>query len=129
VWNSRRMAVLDGRQVRCTTFDEGSVWIHRLDSLPPPVRRRLANSRFNICPTCVYIDRPIIWKPLTGLPHIKTVMGICGLRITLGRTLLKWRRRRPATCSSAPNICSSKPMALEARFHSDRARDGVSNRF
>src|SRR5262249_18725634 len=36
-------------------------------------------------------------------------MGICGLRITLGRTLLKWRRRRPATCSSAPNICSLKP--------------------
>ena len=56
VWSSKRMAVLDGRQVRCTTFDEGSVWIHRLDKLPPSVRRRLANSRFNICPTCVDID-------------------------------------------------------------------------
>jgi len=50
------MAVLDGRQVRCTTFDEGSVWIHELDELPPSVRRRLANSRFNICPTCVDMD-------------------------------------------------------------------------
>ena len=56
VWSSRRMAVLDGRQVRCTTFDEGSVWIHALDELPPPARRRLANSRFNICPTCVAMD-------------------------------------------------------------------------
>jgi len=56
IWGSKRMAVLDGRQVRCTTFDEGFVWIHRLDSLPPPVRRRLANSCFNICPTCVDID-------------------------------------------------------------------------
>jgi hypothetical protein len=56
VWGSKRMAVLDGRQVRCTTFDEGSVWIHGLDKLPSPVRRRLANSRFNICPTCVDID-------------------------------------------------------------------------
>ena len=56
LWGSKRMAVLDGRQVRCLTFDEGSVWIHELDNLPPPVRRRLANSRFNICPTCVDID-------------------------------------------------------------------------
>jgi hypothetical protein len=56
IWSSKRMAALDGRQVRCTTFDEGSVWIHGLDELPPPVRRRLANSRFNICPTCVGMD-------------------------------------------------------------------------
>ena len=56
IWGSKRMTVLDGRQVRCTTFDEGSVWIHRLDNLPPLVRRRLANSRFNLCPTCVEID-------------------------------------------------------------------------
>jgi hypothetical protein len=56
IWGSKRMAKLDGRQVRCTTFDEGSVWIHGLDKLPLPVRRRLANSRFNICPTCCAID-------------------------------------------------------------------------
>ena len=56
VWGKRRMAVLDGRQVRCMTFDEGSVWIHRLDELPPLVRRRLADARFNICPTCVDIE-------------------------------------------------------------------------
>jgi hypothetical protein len=56
VWGSKRMTVLDGRQVRCTTFDEGSVWIHGLDQLPPLVRRRLADARFNICPTCVDIE-------------------------------------------------------------------------
>ena len=56
VWGSRRMAILDGRQVRCTTFDEGYVWVHGLDELPAPVRRRLANARFNICPTCVLLE-------------------------------------------------------------------------
>jgi hypothetical protein len=55
IWDSKRMAVLDGRQVRCETFDEGSVWIHGLDELPLPVRRRLANSRFNLCPTCILL--------------------------------------------------------------------------
>jgi len=28
---------------------------------------------------------------------------------TQGRTLLKWRRRRPGTCSSTPKICLLKP--------------------
>jgi len=55
-WGSKRMAMLDGRQVKCTTFDPGDVWIHTLDRLPPLVRRRLADARFNICPTCVDID-------------------------------------------------------------------------
>jgi hypothetical protein len=56
VWSSRRMAALDGRQVRCATFDEGAVWIHGLDELPLLVRRRLADSAHNICPTCVDIE-------------------------------------------------------------------------
>ena len=59
-------------------------------------------------------NRPIIWKSLTGLPHIKTVMGICGLRITLGRMLLKWGRRRLGTCSPAPKICLLKPWTEKA---------------
>ena len=56
IWSSKRMAVLDGRQVRCTTFDSGYVWIHELDQLPAAVRRRLANSRYNICPTRITND-------------------------------------------------------------------------
>jgi hypothetical protein len=56
VWSSKRMAVLDGRQVRCMTFDEGYVWVHGLDHLPPLVRRRLTDARFNICPTCIDIE-------------------------------------------------------------------------
>ena len=52
-WGSRKMAVLDGRQCRCLTYDEGSEWIHGIDELPPRVRQRLANSQFNICPACV----------------------------------------------------------------------------
>lgn len=79
IWSSKRMAVLDGRQVRCTTFDEGSVWIHGLDKLPPPVRRRLANSRFNICPTCVAMDarrngRPTITLYFAVIEAIERVL-------------------------------------------------------
>ena len=33
IWGSKRMAVLDSRQVKCTTFDEGSVWLHKLDNV------------------------------------------------------------------------------------------------
>jgi hypothetical protein len=38
------------------TFDDGYVWVHSLDDLPPLVRRRLADARFNICPTCIAIE-------------------------------------------------------------------------
>ena len=55
-WGSKRMALLDGRQVRCCTYDPGDVWIHDIDRLPPLVRRRLADARFNLCPTCLTID-------------------------------------------------------------------------
>jgi len=55
-WGSKRMARLDGRQVKCCTYDPGKVWIHTLDNLPPLVRQRLADARYNICPTCVDID-------------------------------------------------------------------------
>ena len=85
VWSSKRMAVLDGRQVRCTTFDEGSVWIHGLDKLPPPVRRRLANSRFNICPTCVAMD-----TRRNGAPTLKLYFAVIE---AIERTLERAERR------------------------------------
>jgi hypothetical protein len=88
IWGSRRMAVLDGRQVRCTTFDEGSVWIHKLDNLPPPVRRRLANSRFNICPTCVYID-----TRSNGTPSLKLYFAVIdAIERTLDRAEQRYNR-------------------------------------
>jgi hypothetical protein len=46
----------EAQQVRCLTGDQGSEWIHGLDELPAPVRRRLAASRHNICPTCVDME-------------------------------------------------------------------------
>jgi len=46
----------EAQQVRCLTGDQGSEWIHGLDDLPPPVRRRLAESAHNICPTCVDME-------------------------------------------------------------------------
>ena len=45
---------LDGRQVKCLIASEGHVWMKRyFDRLPPAVRRRLAESDFNICPACM----------------------------------------------------------------------------
>jgi hypothetical protein len=46
----------EAQQVRCLTGDEGSEWVHGLDDLPAPVRRRLAGSVHNICPTCVEME-------------------------------------------------------------------------
>ena len=71
VWGSRKMAVLDGRQVRCMTFDEGSVWIHELDELPRLVRQRLAGARYNICPTCVGIE-----TSRNGTPTIRLYLAV-----------------------------------------------------
>jgi hypothetical protein len=85
------MAVLDGRQVRCTTFDEGSVWIHELDNLPPPVRRRLANSRFNICPTCVDID-----TRSNGTPSLKLYFAVID---AIERTLDRAERHYNRDCT------------------------------
>ena len=47
-------ADLDGRQVKCLIASEGHLWMQGyFDRLPSPVRRRLANSRHNICPACM----------------------------------------------------------------------------
>ena len=75
LWGSKRMAVLDGRQVRCLTFDEGSVWIHGLDELPLLVRRRLADARHNICPTCVDIETRNSGAPTLNL-YFAVIEGI-----------------------------------------------------
>ena len=47
---------LEGRQVKCLTADEGHVWMGPFDRLPAVIRRRLAASRFNICPACMDIE-------------------------------------------------------------------------
>src|SRR5262249_15903654 len=52
----RRGSTHEAQQVRCLTGDQGSKWIHGLDDLPPPVRRRLAKSVHNICPTCAHME-------------------------------------------------------------------------
>jgi hypothetical protein len=45
-----------GRQVKCLTADAGHVWMPSFDRLPAAVRRRLAESEFNICPACMDIE-------------------------------------------------------------------------
>jgi hypothetical protein len=51
--NMMRRSSTEAQQVRCLTGDQGSEWIHGYDELPAPVRRRLAESVYNICPTCI----------------------------------------------------------------------------
>jgi hypothetical protein len=52
--NMEQRAGLEGRQVKCLIASEGHLWMRGyFDRLPGPVRRRLAESRFNICPACM----------------------------------------------------------------------------
>jgi hypothetical protein len=53
--NMEQRAGLDeARQVKCLIASEGHEWMTSFsDRLPKPVRRRLADSRFNICAACL----------------------------------------------------------------------------
>jgi hypothetical protein len=51
----KRLTV-EARQVICMTADVGAKWIRSYDHLPPAVRKRLANSPYNICPTCLTME-------------------------------------------------------------------------
>ena len=47
-------ADLEGRQVECLIASEGHLWMRDyFDRFPSVVRRRLAESAFNICPACM----------------------------------------------------------------------------
>ena len=47
-------AELEGRQVKCLIASEGHLWMQGyFDRFPSVVRRRLAESAFNICPACM----------------------------------------------------------------------------
>jgi hypothetical protein len=47
-------ADLEGRQVKCLIASEGHLWMRDyFDRFPSAVRRRLAESAFNICPACL----------------------------------------------------------------------------
>jgi hypothetical protein len=45
-----------GRQVKCLVADNGHIWMPDYDRLPSVVRRRLAESRHNICAACMAIE-------------------------------------------------------------------------
>ena len=50
-------ATLEGRQVKCLIASEGHLWMRDyFDRFPSVVRRRLAESCFNICPACMDIE-------------------------------------------------------------------------
>ena len=77
-WATARGRDEKGLQVKCLTADAGHVWMPSYDSLPPAVRQRLAQSRFNICAACLDIAaRSLASKrktPLTLAAYF-TVLG------------------------------------------------------
>jgi hypothetical protein len=101
-WSSAMMrrSSQEAQQVRCLTGDQGSEWIHGLDTLPPPVRRRLADSVHNICPTCVDMEA--------------------------GREATARRLRRP-TVAVYFDVIEAIERKLDARPRPLRRRDKVTN--
>ncbi len=66
----------DEMQVRCWTADEGHVWLHVFDTLPPPVRQRLRSSPFNLCPAClVCFFEPQVRKKQPGLSRERALLA------------------------------------------------------
>jgi hypothetical protein len=52
--NMERRARPEDRQVKCLIASGGHLWMEGYyDRLPPPVRRRMASSRHNICAACM----------------------------------------------------------------------------
>jgi hypothetical protein len=70
-----KQLTLEARQVICMTGDQGFVWIDGYDVLPPAVRRRLRDSAFNICPTCLDIEAHKSMKTPT-VAHYLTVVSV-----------------------------------------------------
>ena len=64
-------ADLNGRQVKCLIASEGHLWMRGyFDRLPPVVRRRLAESRFNICPACMDEEARMTAPAATACPSL-----------------------------------------------------------
>jgi hypothetical protein len=65
-----------GQQVYCTTRDPGLQWIKNFDDLPPQVRSRLAQSRFNLCPACVKMEAQRAAGSGRRLPPVPVFLAI-----------------------------------------------------
>jgi hypothetical protein len=72
-WGKRQRGESE-RQVKCLTASRGHMWMrNHFDRLPAVVRRRLAESEFNICAACMDIEAYEIAK---GTPSIKTYLRV-----------------------------------------------------
>jgi hypothetical protein len=60
----KRAADQKDRQVKCLIASGGHLWMKDYyDELPPVVRRRLAQSPFNICAACMMIEAQSAGRP------------------------------------------------------------------
>ena len=71
--NMEQSAPLEGRQLKCLIASEGYLWMcGYFDRLPPAVRHRLAESRFNICPACMEEEA----RRALGRPSVATYFAV-----------------------------------------------------
>jgi hypothetical protein len=68
--------VPEGKQVMCWTGEEGWYWFDVYDALPSVVRRRLAYSDWNICPTCLWFDASWLFAKPTIPTYLKVIDAI-----------------------------------------------------
>src|SRR6516165_1351917 len=63
-------AAHEGRQVKCLIASEGHLWMRGyFDRFPSAVRRRLAESAFNICPACMDEEAHTAARPPKETKH------------------------------------------------------------
>ena len=62
----------DAKQVACLIQDAGHMWMDCHDRVPAAVRRRLAESKHNICAACLTIEA----KRRAATPSIATFLRV-----------------------------------------------------
>jgi hypothetical protein len=68
----QRAKAEDAKQVACLIQDAGHMWMDYHDRLPAAVRRRLAESRHNICAACLTLEA----KRRAATPNIATFLRV-----------------------------------------------------
>jgi hypothetical protein len=75
-WATAKGRSEEGMQVKCLIASEGHLWMKgHFDRLPPLVRKRLADSRFNLCAACVDIAANNLAKERKTKPSISIYLA------------------------------------------------------
>jgi hypothetical protein len=67
-----------GKQIKCLTAHDGWMWMPTFDRLPAIVRKRLSESRFNICAECMAIEAEEIARKRRMKPSVAICLETIG---------------------------------------------------